>query len=434
MRTLIRQTTVITSHTEPEILEDADVVIDGQVFTYVGPRQDWQEDFSQIIDGRGKVVAPGFVNAHGHAAMSLLRSYADDVPLMYWLEKRIWPIEARLKREDVYWGTKLALAEMIKGGTTTFADMYFFMDQVAEAVEEAGMRAVLCRGLVGVGDEAESGLEESRLFVERWQGRAEGRITTMLGPHAPYTCPPPYLKKVLALQEELQVPLHIHLAETADEVEQIRREYQLTPTQLLRETGVLERPVLAAHCVHLTEEDMDILKAYDVHVAHNPGSNLKLGSGVAPLPDLLARGITVGLGTDGAASNNNLDMMEEMRLAALLHKGVRQDPTAITAADAFMLATRESAKAVFLEQAGMISEGMKADLIMVDLQRPHLVPRHNIIAHLVYAAQPSDITLVMVDGRVLCEHGRLTTLDEDEILYQAEQRALLLVNEEEGQI
>ena len=167
-------------------------------------------------------------------------------------------------------------------------------------------------------------------------------------------------EKGFALQEELQVPLHIHLAETADEVEQIRREYQLTPTQLLRETGVLERPVLAAHCVHLTEEDMDILKAYDVHVAHNPGSILKLGSGVAPLPDLLARGITVGLGTDGAASNNNLDMMEEMRLAALLHKGVRQDPTAITAADAFMLATRESAKAV-LEQAGMISEGMKVD-------------------------------------------------------------------------
>ncbi|HZK25493.1 MAG TPA: amidohydrolase [Oscillospiraceae bacterium] len=431
MRTLIQKTTVITSHTQPEILEDADVVIDGQIFSYVGPSQAWQEDFSQIIDGRDKVVAPGFVNAHSHAAMSLLRSYADDVPLMYWLEKRIWPIEARLKREDVYWGTKLALAEMIKGGTTAFADMYFFMEQVAEAVEEAGMRAVLCRGLVGVGQEAESGLEESKHFVQRWHGRADGRITTMLGPHAPYTCPPDYLKRVLALQEELQVPIHIHLAETTDEVEDIRKQYQLTPVQLLKDVGLLDRPVLAAHCVHLTEDDMDILKAYDVHVAHNPGSNLKLGSGVAPVPDLLSRGITVGLGTDGAASNNNLDMMEEMRLAALLHKGVRMDPTVITAAEALMLATSESAKAIFLDQVGKITEGMKADLILVDLHQPHLTPRHNIIAHLVYAAQPSDISIVMVDGKVLCENGRLTTLDEDEIIYQAEQRAQFLVKEDQ---
>ncbi|MCR3922419.1 MAG: amidohydrolase, partial [Firmicutes bacterium] len=386
---------------------------------------------AEVIDGQGKVVAPGFVNAHSHAGMSLLRSYADDVPLMYWLEKRIWPIEARLKREDVYWGTMLAIAEMIKGGTTTFCDMYFFMDQVAEAVEEAGIRAVLSRGLVGVGEQAESGLIESEHFIQHWQGRGDGRITTMLGPHAPYTCPPDYLKRVLALQERLHVPIHIHLAETMDEVNNICAQYGVTPTRLLKDTGLLDRPVLAAHCVHLTDGDMDLLKEYDVHVAHNPGSNLKLGSGIAPVPDLLSRGITVGLGTDGAASNNNLDMMEEMRLAALLHKGVRMDPTAITAQEALALATRHSAKAVFLDQVGTIASGMKADLLVLDLQKPHLTPLHNVVAHVVYAAQPTDITVVMVDGKILCENGHLTTLDEENIIFQAQQRAEYLVKENE---
>ncbi|NLZ38464.1 MAG: amidohydrolase [Firmicutes bacterium] len=433
MKTLIKQTTVITVNDNFDLLTDADVVVDGENISYVGPTKEWQEEFATIIDGRGKLVAPGFVNAHTHAAMSLLRSYADDVPLMYWLEKRIWPIEARLKREDVYWGTMLALAEMIKSGTTTFADMYFFMDQVAEAAEEAGIRAVLCRGMVGIGAEADEALEESEQFVKRWQGRGDGRITTMLGPHAPYTCPPDYLKKVLDLQEKLNVPLHIHVAETIDEVKTIRNQYGVTPVRLLNDLGFLARPVLAAHCVHLTEEDMEIMSKHNVHVAHNPGSNLKLGSGVAPLPELLDKGIIVGLGTDGAASNNNLDMMEEMRLAALLHKGVNLDPTAITAEQAMIMATRMGAKALFLDDVGVIAPGKKADLIMINLQRPHLIPRHNLVAHLVYAAQPSDIFLVMVNGKILCENGKLTTLDEEKILFQAQQRAELLLIEEEDE-
>lgn len=430
MKTLIRQVTVITVNDDYEVLTDADVVIDETSISYVGPTKEWQEKFSRVIDGCGKVVAPGFVNTHGHAAMSLLRSYADDVPLMYWLEKRIWPIEARLKREDVYWGTMLALAEMIKSGTTAFADMYFFMDQVAEAVEEAGIRAVLCRGMVGVGAEAESALTESEQFVKHWHGRGDGRITTMLGPHAPYTCPPDYLQQVLALQEKLNVPIHIHLAETEDEFNNIGSQYGVTPVELLHNLGLLARPTLAAHCVHLTAEDMEILSENNVHVAHNPGSNLKLGSGIAPLPQLLAKGITVGLGTDGAASNNNLDMMEEMRLAALLHKGVCQDPTVITAQTALTMATRMGAKAIYLDDVGAIAVGRKADLVLINLQQPHLTPQHNLVAHLVYAAQPSDIALVMVNGKILCEDGKLTTLDEEKIIFQAQQRAELLVKEE----
>lgn len=430
MKTLIRGATVITVNDNFDIIDDADVVIDQESITYVGAQKEWSEQFDKVINGRGKLLSPGFVNAHGHAAMSLLRSYADDVPLMYWLEKRIWPIEAKLKREDVYWGSMLAIVEMLKGGTTTFTDMYFFMDQVAEAAEESGIRAVLSRGLVGIGEMADKGLEESEQFVQTWQGRG-GRITTMLGPHAPYTCPPDYLKRVMTLQEKLNVPIQIHLSETTDEVERIRKQYGVSPTVLLKDTGLFTKPVLAAHCVHLTDEDMDILKEFNVHVAHNPGSNLKLGSGISPVPDMLGRGITVGLGTDGAASNNNLDMMEEMRLAALLHKGSRMDPTAITARDALAMATRESAKAVFLDDVGVMAAGMKADLIMLDLHKPHLTPQHDLVAHLVYAAQPSDITMVMVNGNILVEDGNLITMDQENIMFQAQQRAMNLVQESE---
>lgn len=431
MPVLFRGATVLTVNGQHDIITDADVVVEGNLIRYAGPQKQWEKAFDIVVDCSGKLLAPGFVNAHGHAAMTLLRSFADDVPLMYWLEKRIWPVEAKLKREDVYWGTMLAILEMIKSGTTTFTDMYFFMDQVAEAAEEAGIRAVLARGLVGIGHMAERGLEESEQFVRNWNGRGNGRITTMLGPHAPYTCPPDYLKRVLTLRENLNVPIQIHLSETLDEVERIKSQYAMSPTALLESTGLFEAPVLAAHCVHLTDDDMDILGEFDVRVAHNPGSNLKLGSGIAPVPDLLRRGVVVGLGTDGAASNNNLDMMEEMRLAALLHKGSRMDPTAITAKDALAMATRESARAVFLDDVGAITAGMKADLILVDLHRPHLTPQHDLTAHLVYAAQPSDITLVMVDGKILLENGALTTLDEEKIIYQAQQRALHLVQENE---
>ena len=430
MNILIKGAAVLTVNKTREIIELADVMVEGKEIGYVGPQKEWEQEFDRVIDGQRKLIMPGFVNAHGHAAMTLLRSYADDVPLMYWLEKCIWPIEAKLKREDVYWGTMLAIAEMIKSGTTTFTDMYFFMDQVAEAVEESGIRAVLSRGLIGTGEMAEKGLEESAHFINNWQGKCGGRISTMLGPHAIYTCPPDYLNKVMKMCQSMNVPIHIHLSETLEEVDNIKKKYGLTPTVLLKTIGLFENPVLAAHCVHLSEEDMDVLCENNVHVAHNPGSNLKLGSGIAPVPDLLARGVVVGLGTDGAASNNNLDMLEETRLAALLHKGSRMDPTAITACEALEMATRQSAKAVFLNNVGVLAQGMKADLLMMDLNSLHLTPQHDLVAHVVYAAQPNDITFVMVDGTILYENGEFTTLDEEKIMYQAQERANFLTAEE----
>lgn len=424
MKTLIKNVTVLTVNEDNEIVNNADVVIDGQIIAYAGPQKQWQEEFSQVIDGQRNMVMPGFVNAHCHAAMTLFRSYADDLPLMEWLEKKIFPAESRLQGEDVYWGTMLAIAEMLKSGTTTFADMYFFMDDVARAVEESGIRAVLSRGLTSSGnDGGEEGLRENEEFVKNWHGKAGGRITAMLGPHAPYTCSVPFLQKVLAVREKLDVPLQIHLAETHDEVEQIQAQYGVLPVKHLKNAGLLESPVLAAHCVHLSTEDMEILQEYDVRIAHNPGSNLKLGSGIAPVPELLQRGVTVGLGTDGAASNNNLDMLEEMRLAALLHKGACLDATVISVEEALAMATRESARAVFLPKTGMISPGKKADLLLIDLQKVHLTPRHNPASLLVYAAQPSDIKMVMVDGKILCRDGELLTMDEEKIVYHAEKRA-----------
>lgn len=404
----------------------ADVgVRDGRI-DLVGTGQ--AEQYDRVIPAENCALLPGFINTHGHAAMTLLRSVADDLPLKQWLEERIWPLEAKLNPQGVYWGTMLAIAEMIRGGTTTFTDMYFFEDAVAQAAEEAGIRAVLSRGLVALGPNFDQAVAETRDFVRGWQGRGDGRITTLVGPHAPYTCPPPHLEKVLELARELGVPLQIHLSETAGEVQDSYEQYGKSPVAVLAEAGMFELPVLAAHCVHLSDEDIDILARHHVRVAHNPNSNLKLGSGIAPIPALLAKGVTVGLGTDGAASNNNLDMLEEIRLAALIHKGVHNDPTLISAAQALEMATAMGARAVFLEDVGAIRQGLKADLILLDLDKPHLTPRHSIDAHIVYSAQAADVVLVMVDGRILLEGGQLTTIDEERVLFEAARWARELVS------
>lgn len=409
-----------------ELLVSGDVATEGNRLIKVGPDgkvpQNWEP--TRIISGKNFLCLPGFINCHTHAAMTLLRSYADDLPLMHWLKKRIWPVEARLTREDVYWGTVLALIEMIKSGTTTFNDMYFFMEEAAQAVEKIGIRACLARGLIGIGSQAELGLVESRELLERWQGGAGGRIKVWLGPHAPYTCPPAYLEKVLALAEEYHVGVHIHIAETMDEIDQIKKKYELTPVALLKEVGVFRYPVIAAHCVHLTEEDINCLAEHGVGVAHNPESNMKLASGIAPVVKMRRTGVTVGLGTDGAASNNNLDILEEMRTAALLHKAVNSDPLVLPASEVVLMATRDSAKALGLEkEVGVLKPGFKADLILLNLNQTHLYPRYNIVANLVYAASSHDIDTVIVDGKIVMENRKLLTIDEELVYKEVEERA-----------
>ena len=378
-----------------------------------------EDCYDRVIPAADCALIPGLVNCHGHAAMTLFRGIADDLPLKPWLEERIWPLEARLTADCVYWGSMLAIAEMIRGGTTTFTDMYFFEEQTARAAAETGMRAVLSRGIVA-GPNMQNSLAESRQLAADWQGAAGGRITIQLGPHALYTCPPAQLAPVIDLAAELGLALQIHLAETKGEVEEAYARYGKSPVAVLEEAGLFQLPVLAAHCVHVSQEDIGILARRDVRVSHNPASNLKLGSGIAPVPHLLSQGVTVGLGTDGAASNNNLDMFTEMRLAALIHKGIHNDPTLVPAGVALEMATSMGARALFLENVGSIREGMKADLTLIDLEKAHLAPRHNTEAAIAYAAHASDVTFVMVDGQILLEDGRLTTMDEERVIFEAQ--------------
>lgn len=409
--------------------KQGDIAIENDVIVSVGQMvaDDWTAD--RTIDCQDKFVIPGFVNTHTHAAMGLFRSYADDMLLMDWLQKKIWPIEGKMESDDYYWGTMLGIAEMIQSGTTMFADMYMGMERVAEAVEETGIRAVIARGMAGVAPTAEAALVNSEYLYNTYHNAADGRLRVMLGPHAPYTCPPDYLKRVVALSEKLGAEIHIHLAETQGEVDDCLRLYGKTPMALMDEVGLLDRGVLAAHCVVLSEEDIALMAAKNVRVAHNPGSNMKLASGIAPVPALLQAGICVGLGTDGSSSNNNLDMLEEVHLAALLHKVNTLDPLAVPAHAALRMGTTDGAAALGVGSTiGKIEAGYQADLTIFDMNQIAWTPRHDLISLLVYAANSSHVDTVMVAGKILMENRQLTTIDEERVRFETERTIKRLLN------
>ena len=375
----------------------------------------------EVVDGKGKLATAGMVNTHGHVSMTLLRSYADDMALMDWLENKIWPIEAKMDAEDIYWGAMLGIVEMLKGGTTAFADMYGpYMERVAEAVAETGMRANLCRGLIGLAPDKDVKLAENNALAENWQNYDEGRIRVSYGPHAPYTCPLDYLEKVIAAAKNHNAELQMHLCETKFEVESYKKEHGITPIEMMDKLGMFDLGTIAAHCVHLTDNDMDIMAAKNVRVAHNPQSNLKLASGIAPVEKMLAKGIVVGLGTDGASSNNNLDMLEECRAAAMLHKATSFDPLVVPAAKAWDMATVDGAKVLGFKDCGKLEAGQQADIVLWDMHKPYWYPRHNKLSLLVYAASAYDADTVFVAGRKVVEQGRLVTFDEEKIYAEAE--------------
>lgn len=376
----------------------------------------------RILDLPNDLVMPGLINTHTHAAMTLLRSYADDLPLMPWLKEKVWPFEEKLTEEDIYWGTALALCEMIRSGTTTMLDMYASMDQVAEAVLKAGTRAVLSRGLIGNAPNGEQAFQESIDLVQRYHGAGKGRVKVMFGPHAPYTCSGEYLQKVKTEADRLGVGIHIHVAETQDEINIIQEQYGKTPVEWLDELGLFGGHVVAAHCVHLTQDDMEILAIKHVCVAHNAESNMKLNSGTAPITELRAKGVVVGLGTDGASSNNNLDLFGEMRSAAFQQK-LRVDSTVLPAYEVLEMATVGGAQTLGLEDVGMLVPGFKADLITIDMDQPHFYPRFSVPAHLVYVAHAGDVRTVMVDGKFLMEERKLLTMDVSKVCKEAETRA-----------
>lgn len=401
-------------------------VEDGKI-SYIG--KDLPDSFTadEVIDGKGMLATAGMVNTHGHVSMTLLRSYADDMALMDWLENKIWPIEAKMNAKDIYWGAMLGIAEMLKSGTTCFADMYCFMDDVARAVAETGIRANLSRGLIGLAPDKDDKLAENTQLVKDWQGYDNGRIRITYGPHAPYTCPVEYLQKVIEAAQANNAEIQMHLCETKGEVENCIKEHGVTPIKLMDQLGMFEQGTIAAHCVYLTEDDMDIMAAKNVRVAHNPQSNLKLASGIAPVARMLEKGICVGLGTDGASSNNNLDMLEECRAAAMLHKTTTLNPLAVPAAQAWDMATANGAKVLGFDELGKLGVGQQADIVLWNMHKPYWYPRHNKLSLLVYAANSSDADTVIVNGKVVLQNGSMTLFDEEKIYAEANLRAQKLL-------
>jgi 5-methylthioadenosine/S-adenosylhomocysteine deaminase len=400
------------------------MVVTNDRITYIGTEAPEQLSGDvQKIDGSKLAFMPGLINTHGHAAMSLLRGYSDDQNLQVWLEQKMWPMEGKYVDQDTRAGSALAIVEMLRSGTTAFVDMYDRMDQVAQMVEQSGIRGVLSRGVIGLcpTEVQEAKLAEAIAFARDWNGKADGRITTMISPHAPYTCPPEYIERFVQAAHDYNLPLHTHMSETIAEVEQNVRDYGLRPVEHLDRLGFFSRPALVAHAVHLNDAEIELLAAKEVAVSHNPVSNLKLASGIARVPELLRAGVTVSLGTDSVASNNNLDLFEEIRFAALLHKGVSGDPTAIPALEALKMGTVYGAKSIWQQdQIGSLKAGMKADFIAVDIEQPHFYPKTDIISHLVYSGSGRDVLHVWIDGRQVLKNGECTLLDEEKIRHEAQ--------------
>lgn len=419
---LIKNATIITMNEKNDVIKNGAIGFENGKITYIGKTPENTSAYEEVEDAKGNYVLPGLINTHGHLSMSLLRGYADDLPLKQWLEEKMWPVEAQYTKEHAKWGAYLSIVEMLKTGTTTCVDMYDNMDEIAQAIEESGMRARLCRGVIGLApaDVQQMKLKDAVSFANNWNNQANGRITTMIAPHSPYTCPPDFIAKMVEQAELLDLPMHIHMSETKAEVEQNVRDYGERPVKHLEKLGVFARPTLVAHAVHVTEEEMDILAKYDVKVSHNIVSNLKLASGIAPVPRMLEKGITVSLGTDSSASNNNLDLFEEIKLAAILHKGHEYDSTVIPAETALRMATIEGAKAIWQEEKiGSLEIGKEADFIILNTQQAFYHPEHDPVSHVVYSASGRDVKDVYVQGKQLVRNGECLTVDEEKVIYEA---------------
>ncbi|NOZ58757.1 MAG: amidohydrolase family protein [Euryarchaeota archaeon] len=424
MDVLIKDGIVVTMDKERRVLKNFSLAIEDGVIVEIAREIKGEADF--VIDARNKIVMPGLINTHTHAAMTLFRGSADDLPLMRWLQEEIWPVEAKLEPKHVYAGSLLACLEMLSSGITCFNDMYYHLEEVARSVLESGIRGVLSYPLLDIGGEEQG----RRLLKEAERGLREyankdSRVRVFLGPHAPYTCSKELLLKARELAEKHSTGIHIHVSETEEEVEGFVKDKGKRPFEYLDEIGFLGENVLAAHAVHVSGREIEIMKKRGVKVAHNPVSNMKLAAGVAPVADYVKAGVTVSLGTDGAASNNTLDLFQEMKTCALLQKVSRGDASAVPAQVVLEFATIGAAKALGLDrEIGSLEVGKRGDVILVDLQRPNLRPLSNPVSHLVYAARGCDVCTVIVDGRVVIHGGSFRTLDIAEVCRFAEEEAL----------
>jgi 5-methylthioadenosine/S-adenosylhomocysteine deaminase len=422
---LITHGTVVTMDSALDVYNDGTVAIRGDSIVAVGPANEIGSTFtaSRTIDAHDELVMPGFINGHAHAAMSLFRGLGSDLNLNDWLQKYIFPAEARnVTPGFVEWGTRLGILEMLRGGITTYADMYYFEDNVARVTKEAGMRGILGETFIDFpapdNKSVSQTLGYAENYIKHWQGDA--LITPAVAPHSIYTCSAKTLESAAALARKYHVPILIHLAEAIPESDQSRAKYGLSPTAYLENIGVLGPDITAAHCVWVTGADMNLLASHGVGCVNNPSSNMKLASGTSPVVDLIAAGVREGLGTDGAASNNDLDMFEEMDLAAKQQKLARMDPRALPAEQAVAMATINGARALHMEkEIGSLEPGKKADVILIRTDAPHATPMYNVYSQLVYALKSSDVDSVIINGRLIMDHRKMLTLDEPAILAHA---------------
>jgi 5-methylthioadenosine/S-adenosylhomocysteine deaminase len=382
-----------------------------------------EDNVDKIIDAKDKILLPGFVNTHTHLSMALFRGLADDLSLDEWLNDNIWPMEANLNGYYCYVGALLGAVELIKSGTTTFSDMYFYMEDVAKAVEESGIRAVLSYGMIDFGDEEKrkAEIEENMRLFKNCHNTADGRIKVFFGPHSPYTASEELLKEVRKLADENNIKIHIHVSETQKEIDDVSAEKGLRPFEYLDSIGFLGPDVVCAHSVWLSDEEIEIIKKHDVKVSHNPCSNMKLASGIAPVTKLLENNICVAIGTDGASSNNNLDIIEELRTASLLQKVSTLDPKALNSDEAFAMGTINGARALGLDdEIGTVEVGKKADLILVDTNNANMIPDSSkLSSNIIYSANGFNVDTTICNGQILMENRELTTLNEQDIYKKA---------------
>lgn len=405
---------------DADITQKTNIFIQGDTIASIGNAPaGFQAE--KVMNCEGKMAIPGLINAHTHSYMAFMRNVADDLSFMDWLFGTIDPIEQQMTDEDAYWGASLAILEMMKSGTTCFNDMQMNIHQTTRAVKESGMRAVICRGLVGNGNDEAGQMRLKQAYEERKAFADCDRLQFFLGPHAPYTCDEAFLRIIAEEARKNRMGIHMHLSESVTEIENCKKDYGCSPIELARRCGLFESPFIAAHCVQVTPEDIDILKKYNVSVVTNPASNMKLGNGFAPVPEMLEKGINVCLGTDGAASNNSLNLIHEMSLLALIHKGTHRASQCVSAAEVFRIATLNGAKALGMEQQiGSIEAGKKADIAILDLKAPSMWPNNNPIAALSYSANGSEVDSVIINGELTMEHRNVLTMDEERILFENE--------------
>lgn len=425
---LIKNTDIVTLNAAGDILRNTDIVIRGNTIQSIGPADPGLQA-DESMDGTGLVALPGFWNAHTHASMTFERSYGDDLPLDRWFNEKIWYAESALTERDVLLGAELAAAEMIRSGTVGFADHYFYMDRVAEVVEKSGLKALLAFCVFGLPSEVGINLEGAVDFAKRFQNGADGRIKTCLGPHAPYTCPRDFLEKIGEIAQRERLGIHIHAAESEDQYRASLEQHGKSPVLYLNSLGLFEGPgqKIAAHCIAVDENDIELLARKGVSAVQCPGCHMKLAMGVTPTVAMLDSGVNVALGTDGAASNNNLDMLEEARLAALLQKIHKRDATALAGDLPLRMATQNGARAMGFENSGQIVPGAAADIVFFDFRRPHLRPRHNLVGNLLYSANAGDIRHSMIAGKFVMKDFVILTLDEERILKEAEDSAFAMI-------